>query len=181
MRPLFESGAIRETVQRLGGELSDAYSDGLLLVAVLKGSIPFLADLIRAMTILPEVDFMALSAFGDTGRVRIVKDLDVDIFERDVVIVEDIIDTGLTLTYLRNELASRGPRSLEVCALLDKQVRRIVPTPVRFHGFTIPDEFVVGYGLDLDGWFRNLDALYVTDPEAVRQDPGAHVEGLYQG
>lgn len=181
MTPLITSDEIQSTVARLGRELSAAYDDGVLLVAVLKGSVPFLADLIRSMTIQPEIDFMALSAFGETGRVRIVKDLDVDIFDRDVVIVEDIIDTGLTLTYLQNELRSRGPRSLEVCALFDKEVRRIVPTPIRYRGFTVGDEFVVGYGLDLDGWFRNLRALYVADPDVVRHDPAAHVEALYGG
>lgn len=181
MKLLLDGPAIQDTVRRLAGELSSAYDDGLLLIAVLKGSVPFLSDLIRAMSILAEVDFMALSAFGETGRVRILKDLEIDIHGRDVVIVEDIIDTGLTLTYLLNELHARGPRTVEVCALLDKEVRRIVPTPVRFRGFTIGDEFVVGYGLDLDGWFRNLDALWVADPDAVRQDPGAHVERLYQG
>ena len=181
MTPLFDGATIAAAVRRLGTEVSADHADGVLLVAVLKGSIPFLADLIRAMTVQPEVDFMALSAFGETGRVRIVKDLEIDIHDRDVVVVEDIIDTGLTLTYLLNELRSRGPRRLEVCALFDKEVRRIVPIPVRYRGFAIDDDFVVGYGLDLDGWFRNLDALYIADPDAVRADPRAHVERLYQG
>lgn len=181
MTPLLSSDEIQSAVRRLAAELSEAYGDGVLLVAVLKGSIPFLADLIRAMSVQAEVDFLALSAFGDTGRVRIIKDLDIDIHGRDVVVVEDIIDTGLTLTYLLNELRGRGPRSLEVCALFDKEVRRIVPTPVRYRGFTIGDSFVVGYGLDLDGFFRNLDSLFVVDPDAVRQDPAAHVELVYGG
>ncbi|MGI8792023.1 MAG: hypoxanthine phosphoribosyltransferase [Acidimicrobiales bacterium] len=181
MTPLIDGREIQATVERLAGELSAAYGDGVLLVAVLKGSVPFLADLVRAMTVQPEIDFMALSAFGETGRVRIVKDLDVDIHDREVVVVEDIIDTGLTLTYLLNELRSRGPKSVEVCAMFDKEARRIVPTPVRFRGFRIENDFVIGYGLDLDGHFRNLRDVYAADPEAIRQDPVAHVVALYQG
>lgn len=117
-------------VRRLAAELSSAYQDGVVLVAVLKGSVLFLADLIRALTIVPEVDFLAISSYGEgSGRVRIVKDIDVDIAGRHVVLVEDIVDTGLTLTYVLGELARRGPGSLEVCALLDKAARRIAPSP----------------------------------------------------
>jgi hypoxanthine phosphoribosyltransferase len=144
--------------------------------------VPFLADLCRALTIKPEVDFLAVSAYAPgTGRVRIVKDLDVDLLGRDVVLVEDIVDTGLTLTYLLGELRLRAPRSLATCALLDKRARRIVPTPIEHVGFVIPDEFVLGYGLDFAGRYRNLDHVVAGDLEALRNDPNAHVEQLYRG
>jgi hypoxanthine phosphoribosyltransferase len=130
--------------------------------------------------VTPVVDFMAISAYApDTGRVRIVKDLDVDIHERDVVLVEDIVDTGLTLTYLLGELHRRGPRSLETCALLDKAARRIVPVPVRFRGFEIGDEFVLGYGLDFAGRYRNLDRVVAADLATLRADPDAYIDELY--
>ena len=179
-RVLIPAAELRAGVGRLASEISAAYEDGVVLVAVLKGSVPFLADLVRALTISPEVDFLAISAYApDTGRVRLVKDLDTDIAGRDVVLVEDIIDTGLTLTYLLGQLGRRGPRSLEVCALLDKVTRRIVPTPVRFVGFTVEDDFVVGYGLDYAERYRNLELVAAGDLGALRADPDAHVEQFY--
>lgn len=181
-RVLIGPEELRDGVVRLAQELSAVHDDGVLLVAVLKGSVLFLADLARAMTVRPEVDFLALSTYApESGRVRIVKDLDVDIGDRDVVLVEDIVDTGLTLTFLRAELARRGPRSLSVCALLDKRARRIVPIPVEHVGFVIPDEFVLGYGLDFAGRYRNLDAVVAGDLGALRHDPNAHVKQLYRG
>ena len=110
---------------------------------------------------------------------RIVKDLDTDISGQEVVLVEDIVDTGLTLTYILGELERRGPRSLEVCALLDKTARRIVPTPIRFVGFPIEDEFVLGYGLDFAERYRNLDRVVAGDLAALRVEPDAHVEELF--
>jgi hypoxanthine phosphoribosyltransferase len=167
-------------VRRLAGELSEAFGDGVVLVAVLKGSVLFLADLIRAMTVAPIVDFLAISAYeAGSGRVRIVKDLDLDVSGRDVVLVEDVVDTGLTLTYLLGELGRREPRSISVCALLDKRARRIVPTPLRFVGFEVPDEFVLGYGLDYAERYRNVDVVVAGDMEALRTDPDAHVQQLY--
>ena len=181
-RVLISGHDIRAGVTRLAGELSAAYDDGVVLVAVLKGSVPFLADLVRKLTIVPLIDFLAISTYAPgTGRVRIVKDLDIDICGKDVVLVEDIVDTGLTLTYVLGELRRREPRSLEVCALLDKGARRIVPTPVRFLGFEIEDDFVLGYGLDFAGRYRNLDVVVAADLAALRDDPGAHVEQLYRG
>ena len=181
-RVLVDEHALAATVARLAGEVSAAYPEGLLLVAVLKGSTIFLADLLRALTVPAEVDFLAISSFApDTGRVRIVKDLDADICGRDVVLVEDIVDTGLTLTYLLGELRSRNPRTLEVCALLDKRVRRIVPTPVRFSGIEIGDEFVLGYGLDYAERYRNLRSIVAGDMAALRDDPDAHVQEMYGG
>jgi hypoxanthine phosphoribosyltransferase len=167
-------------VKRLAGEISDAYDDDVVLIAVLKGAVPFLADLLRHLRVAPMVDFLAISAYApETGRVRIVKDLDLDVFGRDVVLVEDIVDTGLTLTYLLRELRGRGARSVEACTLLDKSVRRIVPTPVRFTGFDIGDEFVLGYGLDFAGRYRNLDRVVTADLSLLQADPDAYVGPLF--
>ncbi len=153
-----------------------------MLVAVLKGSIPFLADLVRGLTVTPLVDFLAISAYApDSGRVRMVKDVDLDLGGRDVVLVEDIVDTGLTLTYLLGQLRSRQARSVEVCALLDKVARRIVPTTLRFRGFEIGDDFVLGYGLDYGGRYRNLDRVVAGDLDVLRGDPDAYVRHLYLG
>ena len=167
-------------VTRLGAELSTDYPSGVLLVAVLKGSVFFLADLVRTLAIEVEVDFLSISSYAPgTGRVRIVKDLDTDLFDRDVVLVEDIVDTGLTVTYLLGELGRRGPRSLEACTLLDKRQRRIVPTPVRYVGFQIGDEFALGYGMDFAERYRNLDHIVAGDVRALLEDPDAHVRDLY--
>ena len=164
----------------MAAEISRAHTDGVVLVAVLKGSVPFLSDLVRALTVLPVIDFMAISAYApDSGRVRIVKDLDLDITGRDVVLVEDIVDTGLTLHYLLAELGRRQPRSLEACTLLDRTSRRIIPTPVHYRGFEIGDEFVIGYGLDFDQRYRNLDRVVVADLAVLREDSDAYVDSLY--
>jgi hypoxanthine phosphoribosyltransferase len=152
----------------------------MVLVAVLKGSVCFLADLVRAVTVSCQIDFLAISSYAEgTGRVRIVKDLDTDISGQEVVLVEDIVDTGLTLTYILGELERRGPRSLAVCALLDKTARRIVPTPIQYVGFAIEDEFVLGYGLDYAERYRNLDRVVAGDLAALRVEPDAHVEELF--
>jgi hypoxanthine phosphoribosyltransferase len=181
-RELISAADIDTAVRRLAAELSAAYDDGVVLVAVLKGSVPFLSDLVRHLTINPEIDFLAISHYAPgTGRVRIVKDLDMDIAGRDVVLVEDIVDTGLTLTYILGELRRREPRSLEVCTLLDKVARRIVPTPIRFTGFPIPDEFVLGYGLDFDEQYRNLDRVVAADLTTLRTVPRAYVRTLFDG
>jgi len=164
----------------VAAEISGAHTDGVLLVAVLKGSIPFLADMVRTMTVMAEVDFMAISAYApDTGRVRILKDLDVDISGRDVVLVEDIVDTGLTLHYLLAELGRRRPRTLESCALLDRTSRRIIPTPVHYRAFEIGDEFVLGYGLDFAQRYGSLDRVVVGDLAVLRADPDAYVASLW--
>jgi hypoxanthine phosphoribosyltransferase len=180
-RVLITADALQAAVGRLAAEISASYTDGVVLVAVLKGSVCFLADLVRLLTVSPEIDFLAVSSYAPgTGRVRIVKDLEIDIFDRDVVLVEDIVDTGLTLTYILGELHQRQPRSLEVCTLLDKGCRRIVPTPVRFVGFEIGDDFVLGYGLDYAERYRNLGLVVAGDLDALRIDPDAHVRELYQ-
>jgi hypoxanthine phosphoribosyltransferase len=155
----------------------------VLLVGVLKGSVLFLADLARAVS--PEVDvavdFLAISAYAEgTGRVRIVKDLENDIWGRDVVLVEDIVDTGLTATYVLGELRRRGPRSVTVCTVLDKAVRRLVPVPLRFVGFEIGDDFVIGYGMDFAERYRNVEGIMAADLHTLRNDPDAYVEALYK-
>jgi hypoxanthine phosphoribosyltransferase len=179
---LISADELKMGVHRLAGEISAAYDDGVVLVAVLKGSVPLLADMTRQMSILPEVDFMSISTYApDTGRVRIIKDIDLDVSGRDVVLVEDIIDTGLTLTYLLGELGRRNPRSVAACALLDRTARRIVPTPLDFVGFEIEDHFVLGYGLDFAERYRNLDRVITGDLETLRGNPDAYVEALYSG
>ncbi len=181
-RQLISAAEIRAAVTRLGRELTAAYPGGVLLVAVLKGSVLFLADLVRAVgaEVDVAVDFLAISAYAEgTGRVRIVKDLANDIWDRDVVLVEDIVDTGLTATYVLGELRRRGPRSVAVCTVLDKAVRRLVPVPLRFVGFEIGDEFVIGYGMDFAERYRNLDGIMAADLHALRNDPDAYVEALY--
>lgn len=153
---------IRARVSELGEQITRDYAGrSPMLVGVLKGSVPFLADLVRAVRLPLRLDFMAISSYGEAqaGVVRILKDLDAPIEEEDVILVEDIIDTGLTGSYLTATLRSRNPGSLEICTLLDKSVRRIIELPVRYKGFDVPDEFVVGYGLDHEGRFRNLPGI----------------------
>lgn len=177
---LVSASELQEGVARLGAELSAAYPDGVLLVAVLKGSVLFLADLVRRTTVPVEVDFLAISAYAEgTGRVRIVKDLDTDIGGRDVVLVEDVVDTGLTVTFLLGVLEQRGPRSLAVCTLLDRRAQRIVPLAPRFVGFEVASEFVVGYGLDFAERYRNVDMVAIADVAALRKDADAYVEAFF--
>ena len=152
---------LQRRVRELGAEISGDYAEGdLVLVCVLKGAVFFLSDLMRAIDIPCEVDFMAVASYGSathsSGVVRILKDLDAAIEGRDVLIVEDIVDSGLTLQYLLRTLRARGPRSLEVCALLTKPDRRQVELPARYVGFEIPNRFAIGYGLDHAERFRNL-------------------------
>ena len=153
---------IARRVDELGAAITADYSGrDLVLVTILKGGLFFLADLSRRIDLPLTIDFMAVSSYfgGSPGNVRITKDLDDSIQHRDVLIVEDIIDTGLTLHYVIKNLRSRGPASLEVCTLLDKDVRRIVELPIAYRGFTVADRFLIGYGLDLRGRYRNLPYL----------------------
>ena len=152
---------LQQRVAELGKEISRDYAGRpLLLIGVLKGAVFFLSDLMRYLEVPVEVDFMAVASYGSatdsSGVVRILKDLDASIEDRDVLIVEDIVDSGLTLQYLLRNLGSRNPRTLEVCALLTKPDRRKVDLPTRYVGFEIPDRFVVGYGLDYAERHRNL-------------------------
>lgn len=167
---------LSERVEELAADIAQTYAGtNPVLVTVLKGATVFLADLVRRIGLPLEVDFLAISAYGETGTARIVKDLDRDIRGRHVLIVEDIVDTGLTLGYLMQVLAARGPASLRVCALLDRGVRRIAEVPLDWVGFEVGDEFLVGYGLDADERLRQLDAiLAVFDRAALRRDPEGH-------
>ena len=172
--------ALSETVTRLAADIDRDRPGGVVLVGVLKGSVFFLADLVRALSVPCEVDFMAISHFApDSGRVRIVKDLDLDIAGRDVVVVEDVVDTGLTLSYLLGQLGARDPASLTVCTLLDRSRRRIVPLPMRYTGVSIDDEFMLGYGLDFAERYRNYPGLVVGDLRVLERDPDAYVSNLY--
>jgi hypoxanthine phosphoribosyltransferase len=160
--------ALQARVAELGAELSRDYADtDLLLVGVLKGAVFFMADLVRQMTVPCEIDFMAVSSYGNStdssGVVRILKDLDANIEGRDVLIVEDIVDSGLTLSYLMRNLEARGPASLEVCALLTKPARRIADIECRYVGFEIPNRFVIGYGLDYGERYRSLPYVAALD------------------
>ena len=179
-RILLGADDLRAANRRLGREISDAHPDGVLLVAVLKGSVIFLADLVRELTVPVEIDFLGISSYApDSGRVRLTKDLGTDLAGRDVVLVEDVVDTGLTLGYLLTQLRSRDPGSLGVCTLFDKRARRILPQPLDHVGFEIGDEFVVGYGLDFRGRYRNLDLVAAGDLHTLAADPDAYVADLY--
>src|SRR5918996_2218052 len=168
---LIGSEELQRRIGELGAEISRDYENGVLLIGILKGAVLFLADLMRRLRIPCEIDFIAVSSYGSatdsSGVVRILKDLESSIEGRDVLIVEDIIDSGLTLHYLIRNLRARDPRSLEVCALLTKPERRRVEDPIRYVGFEIPNRFVVGYGLDHAQRFRNLDYVAVLDDSAA--------------
>ena len=172
---LIDQETLAARVAELGAEVSADYEGrDLLLIGVLKGAVFFMADLMRHLTVPCEVDFMAISSYGDatdsSGIVRILKDLDINIEGRHVLVVEDIIDSGLTLSYLIRNLESREPATLEVCALLTKPSRREIDVPVRYVGFEIPNKFVVGYGLDFAERYRNLPYVGVLD-EHLLPDP----------
>jgi hypoxanthine phosphoribosyltransferase len=172
---LYTAEQIRERVRDLGGAITRDYAGREpVLISVLKGGAMFHADLLRAVDLETKVDFMSISSYGagSSGVVRIVKDLDDDILNQDVILVEDIVDTGLTLSYLLGTLREREPASLEVCALLDKSARRITPLNIRYRGFECPDRFVLGYGLDHDEYYRNLPFIVtVEDMSALERDP----------
>jgi hypoxanthine phosphoribosyltransferase len=177
-RILFSASDIRRRVRRLGAQIAADYAGrSPVLVTMLKGGALFLSDLIREIPLPLRVDFMSISAYGadseaSGGVVRILKDLDQPIGGEDVLVVEDIVDTGLTLSYLLSALKERGPESIEVCTLLDKTARRIPVVPIRYQGFECPDRFVVGYGLDFRERYRNLpDILEVLDLSALQDDP----------
>lgn len=169
---LISSEDLQRRVGELGAEISRDYQGrDLVMVGVLRGAVVFIADLLRQLTVPCEIDFMAVSSYGSSrdssGVVRILKDLDDSISGRDVLIVEDIVDSGLTLNYLRKNLRARDPASLEVCTLLTKPERRRVEVPIRYTGFEIPNTFVVGYGLDHAQRYRNLDHVATLPEDAV--------------
>ena len=169
---LIDEERLQSRIRELGDEVSADYAGrDLLLIGVLKGAVFFLADLMRHVTVPCEIDFMAISSYGastdSSGVVRILKDLDINIEGRNVLIVEDIIDSGLTLSYLMRNLESREPASLEVVALLTKPGRREIDVPVRWVGFEIPNRFVIGYGLDFAERYRNLRYVGVLEESLI--------------
>lgn len=167
---LIPSEKIQAKIREIGAQITEEYRGlDLLMVGILRGGIVALADLMRQVDLPVEIDFMDISSYGtgasSSGVVRILKDLEEDITDRHVLIVEDIIDSGLTLSYIQRSLRARGPASLEICALLTKPSRRKVDLSVKYLGFEIPDEFVVGYGLDYAGSYRNLPDICILKPE----------------
>jgi hypoxanthine phosphoribosyltransferase len=178
---LLDENAIRGCVERVAAEIASEHPDGVVLVGVLKGALIFLADLVRALPDIDvAVDFIAISRYApDSGRVRILQDVALDLNGRDVVLVEDLVDTGLTIAYLLDYLRAREPRTLDVCTLLDRQARRIVPLEVRYVGAVIPDVFVLGYGLHRADLYRNVPRVVEADPRTLQQDPGAYLDALY--
>lgn len=182
MNVLLDQAAIARHVRRLGQEIAGDHPDGVVLVGVLKGALIFMADLVRAIPdIAVEVDFMSISRFApDSGRVRILHDLETDISGRDVVIVEDIVDTGLTLAYLSGQLWARGPRRLHTCTLLDRPSRRIVPQEVRYRGVVLSNEYVLGYGLHVRDLYRNVPYVIAADRDVLVARPDAYVRDVYR-
>ena len=172
---LLDTDTIAARVAELGAELSADYANrDPIMVSVLKGSLVFLADLMRTMDVPSSIDLMEVSSYAgteSTGQVRILKDLSAPIAGRHLIVVEDIIDTGLTLNYLLRYLAERKPASIKICCLLDKPARRLAEIPIHYVGFTIPDRFVIGYGLDYEERYRNLPYIGVLKPSVYGGAP----------
>ncbi len=167
---LFSEEAIAEKITAIGAQISkDFEGKNPLIISVLRGSFIFMADLCRAVTIPCEVDFMSASSYGSgtvsSGEVKIVKDLDTSVDGRHIIVVEDILDSGRTLHYLMKNLEARGAASISLCTFLDKPERRVIPVDIDYCGFTVPDEFIVGYGLDYDQKYRNLPYVGILKPE----------------
>ena len=177
---LRDADAIRKRVAQLAADLTDILDSESVVVGVLKGCLPFMADLIRSIEHQVEVDFLALTAFApDSGRVRLTRDLATDVTGRKVVLVEGVVDTGFRLDFLRRHLEAHGPSEIRVCALFDRADRRVLPVPVEHSGFVLEEGFVVGYGLDHRGMFRNLPAVVSLDPEHLEEyAPGGRSELL---
>lgn len=171
---LYSEEELHETAQKLGARISEDYKDkNLLLVSILKGSVVFMADLMRAITVPCKIDFMCVSSYGSgsesSGVVKIVKDLDINLKGYDVLIVEDILDSGRTLNYVKSILLGRNPSSIKICTLLDKPERRVVDLKADYFGMNVPDEFVVGYGLDFDEKYRNLPFIGILKREVYSE------------
>lgn len=170
---LLPAETIGKRVREMGEEISrDFQGKGpLLMIGLLKGSLLFLADLVRAISVDVEVDFISISSYSNrassSGSVRLLRDLDRDVYDRHIIVVEDIIDSGLSLSYIRNALRARNPKSIAIAALLDKPGRRTTDVPVEYIGFEIPDRFVVGYGLDYGERYRGLPYIAILDPAEI--------------
>jgi hypoxanthine phosphoribosyltransferase len=174
---LIDEHTLQSRIAELGEEISRDYTgtDNLLLICILRGGMVFLVDLMRRITVPHQVDFMAISSYGagarqSEGNVRVTLDLQTNIRDKDVLLVEDIIDSGHTISHVLELLSTRQPRSLKVCSLLDKAERREVVVPIHYRGFVIPNKFVFGYGLDLDEYYRNLPFIGVVDLEKFQAD-----------
>jgi hypoxanthine phosphoribosyltransferase len=184
-RVIADRAGVRRRVEEIGDEIGarhadDEAADGVVVVGVLKGSVPFVADLAREIPLPVRVDFVAVSSYRpDAGRVRLVKDLGLDVSHRAVVLAHDVVHTGLTTAYLVAELRRRGARSVEVCALVDRGASRVVPIEVDIAGFRVGAEYVVGMGLDHQGRYRNLDMLVGVEQAVLDADPDALVGDLY--
>ncbi len=171
---LIDHATLQKRIAELGAEISRDYQDAnLLLICILRGGVPFLVDLSRHITVPHMMDFLAVSSYGagardSTGNVRVTLDLQMNIREKDVLLVEDIVDSGHTIASVLGLLETRQPASLRVCALLDKAERREAVVPIHYRGFTIPNRFVFGYGLDLDEYYRNLPFIGVVDLEKYK-------------
>ena len=170
LKVLLTQEELREKAKELGRQITQDYQGkNLMIVTVLKGAVVFLADLMREIDVPAEIDFMVVSSYGagtkSSGVVKIVKDLDVPLKDKDLLIVEDILDSGMTLSYLKELLEGREPRSIRIATLLDKPARRKVDLKADYIGYSVPDEFVVGYGLDYDEKYRNLPYIGILKPE----------------
>jgi hypoxanthine phosphoribosyltransferase len=177
---ILDESEIATTVARLADEISADFSDGVVLAGVLRGSVPFLSDLARRLHIRPLIDFIAITPYApNTGRVRMLKDLDIDVAGREVVIVEDIVDTGLTTAFIVGEISRRSPERVAVCTFVDRPARRVVPVQLDYVGVQIPDRYVVGYGLDHEGRYRNARVLAGADRDRLAADPDSYVAALY--
>jgi hypoxanthine phosphoribosyltransferase len=164
----------------LAAAISDDHPDGVTLVGILKGSVVFVSDLARHLTVPTRLEFLAVAPYdGAAGRTRVVKDLDTTVAGEHVVLVAGIVDTGLTADFLLRHLAGSDPASLRVCALADKQVRRIVPLTIDYRAIEAPDAFLIGYGLDYAGRYRNLRGLWTADAAALAEDPDRYVDQLH--
>ena len=173
-RILIDEETLQKRVREMGRQITEDYrGKDLIIIAILKGAVVFTSDLIKEIKLPLSIDFMAVSSYGvstkSSGVVRILKDLEEEIEGRDVLIVEDIVDTGLTLHYLVENLWSRGPKSLKICCCLDKPTRRTAPVKVDYVGFDIPDEFVIGYGLDYAERYRNLPYIGILSKDALKE------------
>jgi len=173
-KPLISQQELNRRIKDLGRRISEDYHDrDVVMIGVLKGAFAFFADLVRAIHVPVELDFLVVSSYQSssksTGRVKIISDLSVEIKGQDVIVVEDIVDSGLTVSFLKKKLLMRHPNSLRVCVLLDKPARRTVNVPIEYVGFTIPNKYVVGYGLDYQNRYRNLPYIAVLDKDGEQE------------
>ncbi len=172
---------IASIVRRLAGEISRDHPDGVVLVGLLKGSVCLVADLARHLEVACAIDFLALSPYGAGGeRVALAKDVDVDVTGRDVVVAVDIVDRGLTVSYVLRLLAERGAASVDICTLLDRKVKRLIPVDLRYVGRETGEEYLIGYGLDLEERFRNIPSLVQVEPRELRKAPAGSLTHLYE-